>query len=556
MNPTLCRCGDLAEYFGEEKATCSSVHIFSMLLQFCRAMDSARKAYERKNGKIPMPLKHRRRRHHHHHHHHHHRHVLDEVDAVGARAHSRSFEIDYALRSISVLGFGGRDGDGVQQHQRLISELLAMPRNLRDRAVAGILVNRWRRREEASAALDVSISQEHHHFASDITIGQVVATCFGAGIVESLRPRDGIYVVRQYGGWGRSFLQRKAIVDPGSTVWTPYGKGVVISHCEELVTFGEAHSPPNAAAGSSPAPPGSEGLASGGAVASGGTTAAALSIVAEPEGQECSAPRMKVLLNFGVAYLQPSQVSFQPSSVVPSARHTSMPELADLDLSEGQEKDAGADTPTKATGLSERVLASGPAAAPTATSTAAPVVASALPTPPPPPLRAPGHTGAKATALARQRSASGDADAVAPVAPALALLNRNGALGGEADGGNRERSGSDWSSGSAPTSPMIFRAQPPGSPGAATELLGQVCLAENEEASGGEEDRALTFHTPTKSGGLVLVDSCGPAQGGSLKSTLSSETGSDSDSDSDLDGSMSPPVSGGESGDSDGYHTA
>lgn len=252
-----------------------------------------------------------------------------------------------------------------------------------------------------------------------------------------------------------------------------------------------------------------------------------------------------------------------------------MPDLAALDLGEEHQEGASDSSPTEAAArLSERVLASGQVAEPAA----APAAVSAPLTPPVPPLRAPGHTGAPPPALARRSLAGGDADAVGPVAPALALLNLNGALGGAADGGNRDRSGSDWSSGSAPTSPMLFRAQPPaGSPSVAAAVLGQAALlAENDDGSGGEEDRLMSFHTPIKSGGLVLVDAKGRVRGESLKSTFSSESesGSDSDEGTDSDegegareggntgpqrisrGSMSPPVSDDESGDSDGYHTA
>lgn len=245
------------------------------------------------------------------------------------------------------------------------------------------------------------------------------------------------------------------------------------------------------------------------------------------------------------------------------------------------------------------------------------------------------------------------------MAPVLALLGLNGNLNGtggtqSADIGNRERAGSDWSSESAPASPMITRPQPPtasgssvaspsfSSPGPspASIELGQAALMEEEEeeeqggkegrrggaaatmlaasegaaseesdveAEGGAEGEVGVFMTPVK-----LIDAQGRARGDSLKDTFSDsdtdghgngDSDSDSHSDSDSDASnasdysqarktndgagealverrtedsyggpppghiagrtsMSPPVSSegessdGESGDSDGYHTA
>merc|ERR1712196_653251 len=67
----------------------------------------------------------------------------------------------------------------------------------------------------------------------EVTIGDVVATRFGSGHVEALRPRDQVCLVRLT--FGRAYLQIKDIVTIGSTVFTPFGKGTVRSRAEKPV---------------------------------------------------------------------------------------------------------------------------------------------------------------------------------------------------------------------------------------------------------------------------------------------------------------------------------
>jgi hypothetical protein len=156
-----------------------------------------------------------------------------KVDAAGRSIESLFDQINEAeVQCRTLREYFGENISVVESHRifstlKTFMDLLAQSKRTYEKLYGRVVVVKNERRS-SSFSDDCSSSSGDKEFETRMwAVESHVATRFGPGIVEALRVREHVYMVRL--NWGVAFLRQDSIIDVNCIVRTPYGHGRVVA---------------------------------------------------------------------------------------------------------------------------------------------------------------------------------------------------------------------------------------------------------------------------------------------------------------------------------------
>jgi hypothetical protein len=154
-----------------------------------------------------------------------------KVDAAGRCIENLFDQINEAkVQCRTLREYFGENISVVESHRifstlKTFMDLLAQSKRTYEKLYGRVVVVKNERR--SSSFSDDCFSGEKVFETRMWAVESHVATRFGPGIVEALRVREHVYMVRL--NWGVAFLRQDSIIDVNCTVRTPYGHGRVVA---------------------------------------------------------------------------------------------------------------------------------------------------------------------------------------------------------------------------------------------------------------------------------------------------------------------------------------